>query len=202
MRIEKIKRAILVTSIVIVVLIVIYGILSSNYSPDIGNSEKYVCDVKVLSLTTNIDVMKDGEKIANIKGDLIHFVTDPLTMYDTNGNIIAYAGDAFHLLAQDSHSIYVNVIPTVEMTGKVKLFGDKYELYDIEGNLIAHTNFNTPNTYGKIVGIDGKLWADYSSGFFKKDYTVRITDNSQLDQYTILMLMASFYSDRNADTSN
>ena len=53
-----------------------------------------------------------------------------------------------------------------------------------------------------IAEIDGKLWTVYSSVFFRNDYTVRITDDSQLDQYTILMLMASFYSDRNADTSN
>lgn len=69
---------------------------------------------------------KNNEDFAFVKGNLFKFVTDPLTLYDENDNEVAYAGDDYHFISQDSHSITVNGILTAEMVGFVDFFGESY----------------------------------------------------------------------------
>ena len=197
------KRYLLISIIasIIIILSIILAIASS-IRPDIGENTSYFCDVKILTLKTNIRIKKSNETIASIRGKTIRFFTDPLAMYDNNDKKIAYGADEYHFIAQDSHAIFVNNQLTVEMVGKFSIFGDKYDIYDSNGQLIAKASFNMLNTYGTIVGTDGILWADYYSNIFRLDYTVRIKDECLIDDTSILMMMASFYSDRAADTSS
>ena len=88
------------------------------------------------------------------------------------------------------------------MVGKFSIFGNKYDIYNSDGQLIAKASFNMLNTYGTIVGTDGRLWADYHSNIFRLDYTVRIKDECLIDDTSLLMMMASFYSDWAADSSS
>lgn len=169
--------------------------------PNIGNSSNYFCNVKVLTLRTDIDIKKEKETVANIHGKAIRFVTDPLTMYNRVGDKISYGDDTYHFIAQDSHMIVTNDKVSVEMVGKFSFFGDYYDIYDSTGKLIATAKFNMLNTYGYIKGLDGTLWADYYSHLLRLDYNVRIKDECKIDENTVLMMMASFYSDRSADNS-
>ena len=198
------RRALPIYPILLILLItsVIFFAIVTSFKPDIGDCTTYFCDVKVLTLKTNINVKQGTEKVANIRGKVIKFVTDPLTMYDNDGNQIAYGADEYHFIAQDSHMILVNNQPTVEMVGKFSIFGDKYDIYNMDGQIIAKAEFNMLNSYGTIVGSNGTLWADYHSNFYRRDYDVRIKDECKLDDTTILMMMASFYSDRSADSSS
>ena len=194
------KRTIFIYLIVIAILVII-GIITS-IKPDIGNNTEYFCNVKVFTLKTNIKIEKESKAISSIRGKVVRFFTDPLTMYDNDDNQIAYAGDDYHLIAQDSHVILVNNQLSAEMVGKISIFGDKYDIYDANGNLVAKAKFNMFNSYGTISGTDGKLWADYHSNFYRFDYNVRIKDECKFDDTTILMMMASFYSDRAADSKS
>ena len=197
------NRKILIYLILIFIFILsVILAITTSFKPDIGKNTSYFCDVKLLTLKTNINIKKADDTIASIRGRVIRFLTDPLTMYDNNGNIIAYGADEYHFIAQDSHVIFVNNQPTYEMVGKFTLFGDKYDIYDLNGQLIAKADFNILNSYGTIIGTDGTLWADYHSNFFRFDYTVRIKDECLIDDTSILMMMASFYSDRAADSSS
>ena len=174
----------------------------TSVKPEIGECESYFCDVKVFTLKTNIDIKKGTENIANVHGNLIRFLRDPLSMYDNDGTKIAYGDDEYHFITQDSHMIYVNGQPTIEMVGKFNIFGDSYDIYDTNGQIIATAKFNMLNSYGSIVGTDESLWADYHSNFFRLDYDVRITDKCKIDETSVLMMMASFFSDRTADSSS
>ncbi len=174
----------------------------SAKAPDIGESKTYFCDVKVFTLRTNITVKHEDKDIASIRGNVFRFLTDPLSMYDTNGNKIGYGADEYHFINQDSHAIIMNGELTVEMTGKFSLFGDKYDIYNKDGELIATARFNPINTYGSIIGTDGSLWADYYSFFYRLDYKVRVTEACKIDDNSVLLMMASFFSDRKADSNS
>lgn len=198
----KKKHVIPLFFVLIIILAAVLAAVITSIKPEIGECKSFFCDVKVLSLKTNIRVSNETENIGNIRGKVIRFLTDPLTMYNNEGTKIAYGSDEYHLIAQDSHMIFVNDRPSVEMVGKINLLSDSYDIYDTHGQKIATAKFNMFNTYGSIVSTDGKLWADYHSNLLRFDYDVRITYDCKLDNVTVLMMMASFYSDRTADLSS
>ena len=196
------KKRLIINIILIFLIISILLAIITSINPDIGEYRSYFCDVKIFTLKTNINIKKDNKPIASIRGKVIRLFTDPLTMYDNDEKQIAYGGDEYHFIAQDSHMIFVNDEPTVEMVGKFSIFGDKYDIYNMNGEKIATAKFDMFNSYGTIIGTDETLWADYCSNIFRYDYTVRIKDECKLDDNTILLMMASFYSDRAVDSSS
>ena len=186
----------------ILAVLLIFGVISMFFGPKIeGNVTEYKCDVKNFRLSTTIKIGRDGTEIGEVKGNIFALITDPLTMYSTSGDKIAYAGDAYHFIAQDYHGIYVNGSFTTDMVGQVELFGEEYKIYDAEENLVAKVKFNGPNTSGEMRDKNGTLVATYSSNFFLKDFTVEISDKCTLDHYTVLMIMCSYYSDQAYDNS-
>ena len=196
-----------VRSIIVVVVLfifVIFGaiLFSSGTSEDIGPCTEYQCDVKLFHFATTIEIDKEEEDFATVSGDIFKFVTDPLTMYDLDGNKVAYAGDSYRFIAQDSHTIYVNGTLSSEMVGLFKLFGEAYDIYDTSGSKIAHVDFNFSNTYGSMRDTAGNIIADFHSFPFFNDFDVRITEDCPLDEKTDLMMFSSYYSDHSADSAS
>lgn len=187
--------------VVLVVLIVtaILAFFSTGTKKDIGTFTEYQCDVKNLQFSTKIEIDKENEDFAIVKGNIFAFFTDPLTMYDLEDNKIGYAGDSYNFITQDSHSIYVNDEISVEMVGLFKIFGESYTIYNKDAEEIANVTFNAFNTYGEMYDIDGNLMADFSSKLYMNDFNVRITDKCNLDEKTVLMIFSSYYSDQHAD---
>ena len=186
--------------IAIIVAFVIFGIVSMFSTENIkGSVTQYTCDVKNLRFATTININCNGTEIGEVKGNVLSLVTDPLTMYNPAGDKIAYAGDAYHFIAQDTHGIYVNDSFTVDMVGQVEFFGEEYEIYDANECLVASVDFNSFNTAGQMYDKNGTLIATYSSNYFLKDFTVQISDQCDLDHYTVLMIMCSYYSDQAYD---
>lgn len=183
---------------VFVVALILVFFLTGN-KKDIGTCTEYQCDVKNLRLSTTIEIDKENEDFASIKGNIFALFTDPLTMYDLEDNKIGYAGDAYHFITQDSHSIYVDDELSVEMVGLFKIFGESYDIYNKAEEKIANLTFNTFNTYGEMYDVDGNLIADFNSKLFMNDFEVRITDKCNLDEKTVLMIFCSYYSDQSAD---
>lgn len=193
---EKIKAWIIVLVVFGAISIGIH-IVSGEQRP-IGECTEYECDVITRAYTT-INITKEGDYFAMVQGERVHKTFhDPLTMYDEVGNKIAYADDTYHLIAQDSHSIFVSNEMTVEMVGLVDRVGESYDIYNAEGQKIAHAKFNFFNTKGQIHDTEGNLIADSSSKYLFRDYKVRITDRCQLDEKTVHMIFASYYSDQRA----
>ena len=184
----------------IAAVVILIAIISMFTGPKLdGNITEYKCDVKNLRLATTIEINKDGRLIGEVKGSIFALVTDPLTMYSPADDKIAYAGDAYHFIAQDSHGIYVNGSFTADMVGQVEIFGEEYKIYDADENLLAKVKFNEFNTTGEMYDKNGTLIAVYSSNFFFNNFTVEISDKCELDHNTVLMIMCSYYSDQAYD---
>ena len=200
---KRMTKVLLVVVALIVVIWVVAGIASEGgMAVTSENYTNYRCDVKNLRLSTTIDIYKEGEQFAKVSGNILRFVTDPLTMYDWNGAKLGYAGDDYHFIAQDSHSIYVENAMTVEMVGLFQWVGQAYDIYNVEGRKIATAEFNCFNTRGYVQDMNGNLIADYHSNFFFNDFDVRIFKNCELDENTVLLIFSSYYSDQHADSSN
>lgn len=186
-----------VIGVLVVAVISLFLLMGSKKSIE---ATEYQCDVKNLRLSTTIEIDKENEDFASIKGNIFAIFADPLTMYDLKGNKVGYAGDAYHFITQDSHSIYVNDEISVEMVGRFKIFGESYDIYNKDEEKIANVKFNFFNTNGEMYDVDGNLIADYNSKLFFKDFDVRITDKCSLDEKTVLMIFCSYYSDHSADS--
>lgn len=195
-----IKRKIII--LCAAVAIIVAGIFYIFYDkPFEGSHTTYECDVKNFRLATTIQIYKDDKKFGEVRGNLVNFVTDPLTLYDKEETKVGYAGDAYHFIAQDSHAIYVNDEFSVEMVGLVDYFGESYKIYDYDEKLVAEVTFNTLNTSGEMYDVDGNLIADYQSKAYANDFTVRISENCTLDENTVLLIFCSYYSDQSYDNS-
>lgn len=196
MRLEK-SDIIKISIIVIVIIFCLVMFITSGIPKDIGAESKYSCDVKSFNLNTAIEVSKDGDQLYTIKGDIVKLIEDPLTMYDAKGTKIADAGDNYHIINQDSHTLTSSSGESYEVVGDFNFFGDSYQVYQ-DGKLIATAEFNMWNTYGTLCDVDGNLIADYCSRYCFNDYIIQIKESSISDKM-ILMIFASYYSDQHAD---
>ena len=196
------KTSIRVRLIALLVLVAVLFIAGMIMTPkNIDNYVQYDCDVKNLRLSTDIQISSNSQKVGSVTGNIFRIVEDPLTMSDTEGNKMAYAGDDYHFIAQDSHAIIVGDTVTAEMVGLWDLFGETYDIYNTDGEKIARAEFNYLNTAGEIYDADGTLIATYGSFVFFNDFTVKISNDSEIDPTTLLMIFCSYYSDQSYDNS-
>ena len=184
----------------VIAVIVVVVVFTTGNSESKGENTEYYCDVKNLRLSTVIEIEKDNEDYALVKGNVSKILTDPLTMYDLEDNKIGYASDSYHFLAQDSHAIYIDNQLKMEMVGLVDFIGESYDIYDSNEEKIANVKFNMTNTVGQMHDTNGELIADYTSRMFINDFKVRIYESCELDQNAILMMFCSYYSDQAADS--
>lgn len=199
MKKENLRRIIVA---IVVVAVLIIGFIFLRVKEFEEPHTEYKCDVKNLSLSTKIEISKENETFVKVSGNILRFVTDPLTMYDLSENKIAYADDSYHLVAQDSHVIYVNNQINIEMVGLVDVFGETYEIYNANQEKIAYVTFNMFNTRGEMYDSEDNLIADYNSNLLFNDFNVRISKECKLDEKAILMIFCSYYSDQYADNNN
>jgi len=194
------KRGILkLVGICVLGIVLAIYVATISVRGEIGPCTVYECDVPIVALSTRIDITVEDEPYCTVSGNILRFVEDPLTMWDSEENKLAHAGDDYHFIAQDSHAITVDGNVTAEMVGLFEIFGEKYDIYNPEGVQIAHANFNAWDTIGEIYDMDGNLIADYKSGVYGVDFEVRISDDCKIDDKTILMIFCSYYSDKAAD---
>ena len=193
-------KKILSLLVVILMIISLSACENTEYvsETNTGTSRVYRCDYKSLNINTKITTIFNGEEIS-IVGNIFRLLTDPLTVKDSKGNILGYAGDAYGIISQDDHGIYIGEEFDVNMCGNVDLLGESYRLKDSEGNTIANVEFNMLNTMGSIRDTDGNLIATYSSVPFMNDYTVTIYNNDICSDMSILMIVALYVSDYMAD---
>ena len=151
------------------------------------------------------------DPVATVHCDVKHFLKLKTTInvdYDSNdsvdgvitGDFACGASDTYHLIAQDDHTIvdYSNGVTTV-MRGQFQLLGEKYLIYDAEGQYIAYLDVGVTDTFGGLYDPNGELWATYKAHFLFKDYDITIGTNAKLPRETIMLLFASYYSDHSAD---
>ena len=189
-------------SLLLVIILVVFttscGSSTSETSPNIAENANYTlyeCNAKVLSFNTSIEITKNGNFFSEINGEYLKVVTDPLKMCDANGNQIAYAGDTYHFIEQDSHGIYVNGGFTCDMVGQVEFLGEEYLLYDTDKKYIGRVEIPDFNVHGMLYDADENIVAEYHSGILNYDYEVKIYEDCPLDDISVLMIFASYHSD-------
>lgn len=203
------KKIILLVGIILLLAIMVSLILYASFSGNkymhltqSGAWTHYHFDVKNLRFATTIEVHKEGDFIGTVKGDILHLITDPLSFYDTSDNRIAYASDAYHLISQDSHMILVNNQQTAEMIGQIKVFGEAYDIYASTEKSIFHADFNAFDTAGILTDGYLKPVAVYDSKLIFNDFEVYVSSDCSLDEPTLIMIFASYYSDKTADRNS
>lgn len=165
------------------------------------NDKLYFCDVKYNPFQTKVVTNLNGSEVT-IKGDVFKFVEDPLEMIDLDGNILANADDDYNFINQDDHAIYVGDTLDCIVGGDFGIMSNHYTLYDSNYEEIAKADFDAMDTYGSITSTDGVVWAEYSSGLLFNDYDVCIHEDCELSDEVVLLLMASYKSDKIADNRN
>ncbi len=194
---------ILIIFLIVVFFFMMILIINPPVPRDIQNNwDNYFFDAKLLRLNTSINVYKNGEKYGYVRGNIIRLITDPLTLYNTNDEVIAFADDTYHLISQDSHVIVVNNQVTAEMVGKISITGNVFDIYNNHGELIAHANFSFYNLNGKIKDTNENTIAIFKSNPFIKDFTVYVSPDCDIDENTLILIFASNYSDYDADHKN
>jgi len=105
---EKRTRALWFT-LALLTFAVIAAMFIRNLTPSRQGAafNRYNCDVNSITFSTEISIKKNGEYLGKVTGNILKLLTDPLTMYDTDGNKLSYASDSYRVYAQDSHGIYI-----------------------------------------------------------------------------------------------
>ncbi len=203
----KIRRVIIFLVAAILVISIVgsiggYLVFTKSFQEPDKSFTLYECDVKVIALSTKIEMKKEGNQIGTIKGKVIRLVTDPLILYNNSETQIGYASDSYQFIGQDNHSIYVNNEFVCDMVGEWKLFGEQYKLYDSQRNYLGELKVSPFNLLGGLFDQNGEMVAMYSSPFWRKDYKVQIYEGCTFDEYSVMLMFASYYSDYEYDSSN
>jgi len=179
-------------SVVFILIVLLYNIISSGDSKDIGAKSIYKCDYIIFALKTNIKIYNPEDTLLySIEGKTFTFDSNPLTLYDEKQNHtkIMYVEDE----DEDSHSIqsFLSKESLCEMKVNNNFSGDSFELYK-NGTYIGKASFNFLSTYGEFKTDKGDLIADFTRGHFSKDYTVQIRENNVLSDEVLLMIYGSY----------
>lgn len=157
----------------------------------------YSCDYHTVSISTCISFEKDGSEY-EITGNLFKVVTDPLQL-SKDGTVIGKADDSYKVIGQDDHAIVINGKFEVDVHGNFEVFGNSYELRDINGDKIGSASFGEMHLDGTVYDAAGEVIAEYSKPPLINDYDVTIYDNDVCSDEAILMIVASYVSDYHAD---
>lgn len=183
----------------ILIVIAFISFLPKDRTPIKPEYTGYYCSVKPLSLGTHIIVAKNDNIVCKIDGGDIAYRENPLIMTDILDNVIAYSDDTYMGNLQRDHYININDEIQFNLIGGKTIKGYEYILKDNFNNDIAYAAFNFGNTYGSIIDNTGTIIAEYYSDALQLDYIIYIYENCEIDNNTILLLCASYYSDQNFD---
>lgn len=164
----------------------------------------YFIDVKVLQLeaVTKLDVYDEKQtQVYTIKGRFWTVLTDPLSIYNMNDEVVGKITDNYNLFRQDDHEVIINDEIVVTMNGKFSAFDNKYILLKGDEE-IGKAWFDFGNWTGKITDKNGKVIASYERDVIRNDFRINVYEDDFLPDQAILMVIAAYHSDRKADERN
>ena len=190
--------------IAIAVLAVVITLLTINITAPQDADVQYFCDFHNISFDMDVDVQDmNGNSLYTINGEFFAAYEDDLAMTTKGGQLVKHTNDVYNFITQNEHVIYdAENNLCYKCDGKIKLFADSYDVFDADGNKIAFVSFNIFDTSGIMKDMDGNVIARYDSALSRKDYIVSIYDNCQIDDESVLLIFASYVSDKRADDSN
>lgn len=198
----KNKGMLIYWSVVMVIFIIITIFTFDIAAPNDAQSQ-YFCDYK--NMTFDMDVVVEdmsGNKLYNIDGEVFAAFEDDLAMTGTDNQVVRHTNDIYNFITQNEHVIYSGDDELLyKCDGKIKIFADSYDVFNADGDKIAYVSFNMFDTQGIMKDMNGKIIARYDSAFSRKDYIVSIYDECDIDDESVLMIFASYVSDKRADSS-
>lgn len=205
---NKIKIAIQIVVVIVILAVFVggafisYGLHTEGSANNDAPSAVYKCDVQNITLNTKVIVYKDNEEIGTISGKVLRYITDPLQMKNTNGEVKAYASDSYNVINQDDHAIVADGEYQFTMCGQWSFVGNKYVIANEKYETIGTVKFDYFNTNGQLLNKNGEMVAEFVSKPFMNDYTVKIYDGNEFNENALLLMFASYYSDQKADTAS
>lgn len=161
---------------------------------------QYMCDTHVLSFTTNVDIEDaDGNYLYNVNGDYFAAIEDNLVMQDMQENIVREMDDEYNFITQNDHTILDGNGILYSCQGNINIVSNSYDVFNNKKEQVGDIEFNTWNTYGALKNVDGEVVAQYNSSILGTNYVVSIFENCEIDDASVLMMFASYYSDIRSD---
>lgn len=181
---------------IVILAVLIAVVITSNVKSNLEDATSYDCNYHSINIfRTVIDIKSQDKDYATIEGEHVKvFVLDPLVM-KKDDEVVGKAGDKYDFITQDSHAISLNDNLYLQMSGDIKVFGEQYNIYDSNGKYIGKADFNAFGTNGTFEDKNGNVIAEYNSGLFRKDYTVTIKNDTNINEDAILLMFASYASD-------
>ena len=195
----KTRTIIAFAASVILIITAVVAALVPISTPDNAKS-KYFCDASVFSITTNVDIKNaDGNYLYNVNGEFFSTYEDNLVMQDPIGNVIREMSDKYNLVTQNDHTILDGNGILYSCQGNLNIVNNSYDVFNNQKEQIGYIEFNAWDTYGTLCNMDGEVMAQYNSNIFCVDYVVSVFENCEIDDDSVLMMFASYYSDMRAD---
>ena len=199
----KVFKVVLICVVVIgIVFCILSGFGVFGIDAPTEYKSQYNCDYKVISMTLNVDVVGNDESKYNISGEFFSKYEDNLKMKNVDDEVVKVSDDHFNFISQNNHTIMSGDDVEYICDGKIKFFADSYDVYDAEKNKIAYVSFNMLDTVGVMIDMDGKEIARYDSSLLGYDYVITIFDECDMDDESVLMIFASYVSDKRADSQD
>ena len=198
---KKLNLVIVPVIAISVIVGILVGIGAFSINAPTEFAAQYNCDYKLVSMALDVNVVGANTNY-NIHGEILSAYEDNLTMKNSNGDIVKVSADDFNLISQNNHTIMSGNTVEYICDGKIKLFADSYDVYDADSNKIAYVSFNMIDTVGVMTDMNGNEIARYDSAALGYDYVVTIFDGCEMDDESVLMIFASYVSDKRADNAN
>lgn len=81
------------------------------------------------------------------------------------------------------------------MATTIDIYKDEEQISKVKGDIFKFVT-NSLTMYD----MNGKLIADFNSKPFFKDFDIRILEECEMDENTVIMIFCSYYSDQAADS--
>lgn len=180
---------------IISMMICLFGCSSVVVNPWVTEEPKctYSCKYKTLNSHTKVTTTFKGNEIT-IVGDGTGFLRPPLTVVDSNNNILVDTKNTYGLY-EKGYGIYIDNKFEINVCGDATSEERGYTLKNSNGNSLGYADFSFFSEKGIIEDVKGNLIATYFSPSYTDDYTVAIYDNSTFSDLTILTIITLFVAE-------
>lgn len=154
-----------------------------------------------LSLSKGMDIIIEGTKVGEVKGDVIHF-GDTLVLTDNDGNTLAKSGEDLNVLFKSDWCIVDesdNVLCALS-PNHMTLRDVSYDIVNKESDTLGTLQSSLiSNTTGEIVGKDDKEIASISGNIFNKNVDIEIKDSKLIDNRALILMLTTYAYEADGD---
>lgn len=158
----------------------------------LNEANEIFVDIHNFSITPKATISVGDTEIGDISGKFIK-IFDTMTFKDSDDNIIAQGKQEAHI-AFDGWTIFDSegnaIFRMKEKIGLTK----RYIIMDLEDNEIAwlKKDFDLFTNSAKVYDMDDNVIAEIEQNFMRKDFTIKIIDNSKIDNTSMTSICTQY----------